>query len=93
MSTLTEMIDECRREVGMREHVYPARVAAGKMTQAAADKQVAIMIEIADVLERLQENLPLFKKLATEVRILKECPEAQVVLDHFPGTEMQERLL
>lgn len=56
MSSLTEMIAEVRREVAMREHVYPPRVEAGKMTQAAADKKVAIMIEIADVLERFQEK-------------------------------------
>lgn len=93
MSSITEMIAECRREVGMREHVYPGRVAAGKMTQANADKKIAIMLEIAETLERLQENLPLFRRLAAEARILKDCPEAQVVLDAFPGTEMQERLI
>jgi len=93
MSTISEMIAECRREVGMREHVYPGRVEAGRMTQANADKKVAIMVEIAETLERLRENLPLFRKLAAEQRILKDFPEAQAILDAFPGAEMQERLL
>lgn len=93
MSTISEMIDEVRREIAMREHVYPGRVAAGKMTQAQADKKTAIMVEIADVLERFRENLPMFKKLATEARILKEHPEAQAILDAFPGAELQEKLL
>ncbi len=32
-------------------------------------------------------------KQATKERLLKEVPEAQAVLDHFPDAEMQERLL
>jgi len=93
MSSITEMIDECRREVKMREHVYASRVEAGKMTQTNADKKIAIMLEIAETLERFRENLPMFRKLATETRILREHPEAQTILDAFPGAEMQERML
>ncbi len=45
---------ECAaREVKQREHVYPRRVADGKMTQALADRQIAMMKEIADDYERL----------------------------------------
>jgi len=32
-------------------------------------------------------------KAATHARLLKEVPEAQNILDAFPGAEMQERLL
>lgn len=35
------------REVKMREHVYPNLVAAGKIRQAAADRQLATMRAIA----------------------------------------------
>lgn len=39
---------ECaEREVKQRLYVYPRRVADGKMTQALADKQIAIMQSIA----------------------------------------------
>ncbi len=43
------------REVGYRQHVYPRRVSDGKMKQADADKQIAIMQEIADDYARLAE--------------------------------------
>jgi hypothetical protein len=35
------------REIGMRKHVYPDLVAAGRMTQATADRQIAVMQAIA----------------------------------------------
>lgn len=45
--TSKEKAAEAEREVKQREWVYPRRVAAEKMTQAAADKQIAVMREIA----------------------------------------------
>ena len=39
---------ECaEREVKQRRYVYPRRVADGKMTQALADRQIALMEAIA----------------------------------------------
>ncbi len=39
---------ECaKREVRMRKRVYPRWVAQGKMTQAQADREIAIMEAIA----------------------------------------------
>lgn len=39
---------ECaEREVKQRQWVYPRRVASGKMTQALADRQIALMEAIA----------------------------------------------
>lgn len=39
---------ECaEREVKQRRYVYPRRVGAGKMTQALADRQIAVMEAIA----------------------------------------------
>lgn len=32
-----------RREIHMRQHVYPSRIAAGKMSQAEADREIAVM--------------------------------------------------
>lgn len=37
-----------RREVGMRQKVYPRRVANGVMHQVEAEREIAIMQEIAD---------------------------------------------
>lgn len=34
------------REISQRRHVYPKLVAKGTMTQAQADWQIAIMVEI-----------------------------------------------
>lgn len=39
-----------QREVGFRSHVYRSRVAAGKMPQATADREIAMMQAIADKL-------------------------------------------
>lgn len=41
--SLDAQIKEVLREIAQRERVYPRWVAAGKMTQAAADRQIAIM--------------------------------------------------
>ena len=43
----SDKLGELRREIGMRERVYARQVAAGKMTQDAADRGVAIMRAIA----------------------------------------------
>ena len=45
--TAREKADCAEREVKQRAYVYPRRVADGKMTQALADKQIAMMTEIA----------------------------------------------
>lgn len=50
--TRASQIKEVAREISQREHVYPRWVAAGKMTQVAADRQIAIM---RAVLATLQE--------------------------------------
>jgi hypothetical protein len=38
------------REIRMRERVYPRWVSAGRMTQARADQEIALMREVAEVL-------------------------------------------
>lgn len=45
--TNLEKMREAQREIGQRTWVYPKRVEAGKMTQAQADRLIAIMEEIA----------------------------------------------
>lgn len=50
-STTQEQIAEVKRELAMRERVYPKFVASGRMKQPAADRQIEIM---RDVLARLE---------------------------------------
>lgn len=40
--TLADKIRTLRREIAMRHKVYPGRVAAGRMTQAEADREIEI---------------------------------------------------
>ena len=41
--TLDELIACIERELELRRRVYPKRIAAGAMSQAAADRQIALM--------------------------------------------------
>ena len=43
-----EKLNEVLREIRQRQRVYPRLIAAGKLSQADADRQIAIMREIAD---------------------------------------------
>lgn len=45
--TLAELAREAQREVVLRQAVYPTRIAAGKMKPAQAERQIALMREIA----------------------------------------------
>lgn len=47
MFTAKEKAECAERELRLRERVYPNRVADGRMTQALADKQIALMAAIA----------------------------------------------
>jgi hypothetical protein len=52
---LSEQISCVKREISMRERVYPRLVAAGKMTQLASNHELATMREVLQSLERLKE--------------------------------------
>lgn len=52
--SLEAQIDAVQREIGFREHVYPRRVAAGKMTTMLADRQLALMRAVLATLESLR---------------------------------------
>ncbi len=45
--TAREKMRAAQREVNYRRYVYAKRIADGKMTQAKADAEIAIMDEIA----------------------------------------------
>ena len=50
--TLTELRECAEREVRLRRRVYANRIETGRMSQREADRQIAMMEEIA---ERLRE--------------------------------------
>ena len=54
--TNAEKRKEAQREVDYRKYVYPRRVMDKKMTQQQADRQTAIMQEIADEYDTLAQK-------------------------------------
>jgi hypothetical protein len=40
--TIAELVAEAERELHMRLSVYPRRISAGKLTQAKADRAIAL---------------------------------------------------
>jgi hypothetical protein len=52
--TLDEEILCVRREIGMRERVYPRWVAAGKMKPYNAEREIAAMKSVLESLHRLK---------------------------------------
>lgn len=54
--TLAQLAQCARREVGFRKHVYPNQVARHKMPQIKADTEIAMMEQIAAMLEQMAER-------------------------------------
>jgi hypothetical protein len=54
--TTRELAQACAKEVGWRQKVYPKRVETGTMSQAQAERQIAMMAEAADVLAELADK-------------------------------------
>ena len=54
--TASDKLAAVRREIGMRRRVYPRWVINGKMTQAKADEETAVMEAIAADYERQVEG-------------------------------------
>jgi len=62
--TLEDQIKEIRREIAMRNQVYPNMVASDRMTEANARQRISVMCAVLTTLQGLQEEspLPLFDK-------------------------------
>ena len=52
--TINDLVACARRELGQRRRVYARLVAAGKMSQETADREIALMAAILDNLETQQ---------------------------------------
>jgi hypothetical protein len=46
-----DQINEVKREIAIRQRVYPRWVADGKLTQAKADRQIEVMQAVLATLE------------------------------------------
>lgn len=55
-ATLPEMIAEADREARLRARVYPKMVAAGRLSNAAANRQLATMRAIRDYLAEIADE-------------------------------------
>jgi hypothetical protein len=55
MHTINEQIDEVKREIRMRENVYPRVVAMQAMKKATADQHVDRMRAVLKTLEGLRD--------------------------------------
>lgn len=53
--TYPELQKCVERELGFRKFVYPKRIEAGKMSQEQADREIAMMKEIEEILEYLAQ--------------------------------------
>ena len=53
--SLDDQIKEVRREIGLRERVYPRFVARKKLLQSAADEHLERLRAALDTLERIPE--------------------------------------
>lgn len=56
MSPLEKQIACVKREIGMRERVYPTWVGKGKMTTTEANAEIATMKAVLKTLEWLESN-------------------------------------
>jgi hypothetical protein len=54
--SIDSMIVEVRREITMREQVYPNLVAGNKLTQATSDRRIGIMHAILRMLIQQKEK-------------------------------------
>ncbi len=56
--TLQDAIKEIRREILMRERLYPGWITSGKLSKAAAERQLARMKYTLELLEGKQGEQP-----------------------------------
>jgi hypothetical protein len=63
--TLAEQIAEVEREITLRRRVYPGWIAAGKLSQALADRQMACIEATRTTLKWVEKNAAAIKAAAS----------------------------
>lgn len=53
---LSDQVDCVRREIAQRRRVYPRLIERGKMTQVAADREIARMEAVLASIEKLRQG-------------------------------------
>ena len=66
MITLDQQIISVKREIRMREHVYPKWVNAGKMELDNAEHEIAAMKAVLETLERARNSALITRMLDGE---------------------------
>jgi len=88
---VSELLRAAERELAMRERVYPKWIAAGKMKQADADRELRAMRQIADLLDLFRRfEHPAREFFARRIAALREIdqnPAAQAMRDAFPDAD------
>lgn len=69
--TLQNQIDELKRELAMRERLYPQWIDKGTLTQDKADKQVAALRASLELIEELQANSTSYPATITRMRTVE----------------------
>ena len=64
MKTLEEMLTAVRREIVMRQRVYPAWILKGKMKQDRADHEIRCMVDLEKFLVQFKEASSMAEKPA-----------------------------
>lgn len=96
---LREQAEEAHRILGQRYKTCLARVKSGEMSQAEADRQIALVRAIRDTLHAfatyedetrtLLESLIRIARSKAEVEELRKHPAVGAVLAAFPDAEVQ----
>ena len=79
MITIEEQIACIERELGMRVKLYPRWVKSGKLTQAAADEELARMRAVLLTLQRLDHQVPGAEQIREGERARVLCTLAPMV--------------
>lgn len=53
---LSDQVKCIQRELGMRRHVYPGRIARGHMTRKKADQEIRAMEAVLRTLQELEKR-------------------------------------
>lgn len=56
MATIDEQIECVRREIGMRQRVYPKRIEQGYMSQEQSAREINTMTEVLRTLQKAKDG-------------------------------------
>lgn len=87
---LDGQLASARRELALRQAVYPGFIERGKMSPTAAAHEIAAMASIVDNLQFQLKYAEAFRRLARELITAERSPEAAAVREAFPGATVAD---